>query len=244
MPYSKPSEAPSYVPKPKRRQWIAVWNSAYNAALKDGKSAKDAEAAAFAQANGVAGPNSADKFLLSRLKKDNNALYTDTGHYDEQEEDHVRTELVFWANYAEYGPTFDPEGDYLCGSCDMRLNADDCMRVEGTISFKTGSCRIYTKGDPENEDPMPTKLTQIEVAYSERPTVMGFGCSRCEYGIQAKAKDGVGRPLWCSLWGIHVQPKACCFKNTNSDDTKKTQGAVVTTEFVGNSEIYTVVRSE
>ena len=58
MPYSKPSEAPAYVPDDKRAQWIAVWNSAYKRALKDGKSKDDAEASAFAQANGVAGPNS------------------------------------------------------------------------------------------------------------------------------------------------------------------------------------------
>lgn len=54
MPYSSAADAPSYVPKSKRAQWVAVWNSAHAKALKDGKSAKDAEASAFAQANGVA----------------------------------------------------------------------------------------------------------------------------------------------------------------------------------------------
>jgi hypothetical protein len=54
MPYSSAADAPSYVPKAKRAQWIAVWNSAYQRALKAGKSQKDAEASAFAQANGVA----------------------------------------------------------------------------------------------------------------------------------------------------------------------------------------------
>lgn len=62
MPYSKPSEAPSYVPKAKKKQWIAVWNSAYARAKKDGKSDKDSESAAFRQANGVAGPNASKKF--------------------------------------------------------------------------------------------------------------------------------------------------------------------------------------
>src|SRR5262249_59505384 len=40
----------------KRKQWIEVWNSAYRKAKKDGKSDKEAESSAFAQANAVAGP--------------------------------------------------------------------------------------------------------------------------------------------------------------------------------------------
>lgn len=67
-PYASASDAPSYVPKSKRKQWIAVWNSAYNRALKDGKSAKDAESSAFAQANAVAGPNS-EKVFAAILQK-------------------------------------------------------------------------------------------------------------------------------------------------------------------------------
>lgn len=57
MPYSKPSEAPDYVPVGKKAQWVAVFNSVYKKAKADGKSDADAEASAFAQANGVAGPN-------------------------------------------------------------------------------------------------------------------------------------------------------------------------------------------
>lgn len=52
-PYSSVSEVPDSVPSSKRKQWMEVWNSAYSKALKDGKSAKDAESSAFAQANGV-----------------------------------------------------------------------------------------------------------------------------------------------------------------------------------------------
>ncbi len=58
MPYSSVADVPDYVPKGKRRQWLAVFNSAWKRAKKDGKSDKDAEASAFAQANAVAGPNS------------------------------------------------------------------------------------------------------------------------------------------------------------------------------------------
>ena len=63
MPYSSVSEVPEYVPKAKRKQWLEVFNSAYAAAKKDGKTNEEAEASAFAQANGVAGPNSKKIFV-------------------------------------------------------------------------------------------------------------------------------------------------------------------------------------
>jgi cell division protein FtsB len=63
MPYSSISEVPSYVPQEKRKQWLDVWNSAHAKAKKEGKSDKDAEASAFAQANGVAGPKSTEKSM-------------------------------------------------------------------------------------------------------------------------------------------------------------------------------------
>lgn len=66
MPYSSVEEVPDYVPKEKRPQWKEVWNSAYDAALKDGKTKEHAESSAFAQANGVAGPNSAKKVEVEK----------------------------------------------------------------------------------------------------------------------------------------------------------------------------------
>ncbi|HVI09591.1 MAG TPA: hypothetical protein VND65_14980 [Candidatus Binatia bacterium] len=56
-PYASAAEVPDYVPEAKRKQWMEVWNSAYERAKKKGMSDKDAEESAFAQANGVAGPN-------------------------------------------------------------------------------------------------------------------------------------------------------------------------------------------
>lgn len=55
--YKKASDVPKNVPADKKKQWMEVWNSAYKKAKKDGKSDADAESSAFAQANGVAGPN-------------------------------------------------------------------------------------------------------------------------------------------------------------------------------------------
>jgi hypothetical protein len=68
MPYDSVKDVPEYVPKAKRRQWLKVFNSAYAAALKDGKGAKEAEQSAFAQANAVAGPN-AEKEKAMRTPK-------------------------------------------------------------------------------------------------------------------------------------------------------------------------------
>lgn len=62
MPYASAADAPSYVPKAKRAQWVAVWNSAHAKAIKDGKDAKGAEQSAFAQANGAVKKESAVMF--------------------------------------------------------------------------------------------------------------------------------------------------------------------------------------
>lgn len=51
--YIDPSQVPGYVPKDARKQWMEIWNSAFQKARKDGLSDKDAEAKAFAEANGV-----------------------------------------------------------------------------------------------------------------------------------------------------------------------------------------------
>jgi len=58
--YKDASEAPDYVPEDKKAQWVAVWNGAYKAAVKDGKEKDAAEKSAFAQANAVAGPDERD----------------------------------------------------------------------------------------------------------------------------------------------------------------------------------------
>lgn len=69
MPYANVSEVPDSVPADKKRQWMHVWNSAYERAIKDGKSPKAAEQSAFAQANSVAGPNSGKKAMTGEFKK-------------------------------------------------------------------------------------------------------------------------------------------------------------------------------
>jgi len=133
----------------------------------------------------------------------------DPGQYDEDHEDHVRGEAREWSQYAETGVAFDPSGNYLCGTCDMRQGENECMRVEGPISFTKGSCRMYHKGAPENQLPMEKKFTKAEAKYSES-NQGGFGCHRCEYGGEASEPDAEGRASWCSFWGMHIEPNACC----------------------------------
>ncbi len=60
MPFSSTSELPAFVkkmPAKKQRQWMSVFNSAFSKAVNDGRSKKDAETAAFSQANGVVKKN-------------------------------------------------------------------------------------------------------------------------------------------------------------------------------------------
>jgi len=142
----------------------------------------------------------------------------DPGQYDEEHEEHVRDEAKQWAQYAELGDNteeikpYDPSGNYLCGTCDMRQGENQCMRVNGPISFEKGSCRLYHKGAPENRLPMKKKFTQAEAKYSESDQG-GFGCHRCEYGGKAKEADSAGRESWCSFWGMHIDPMSCCAEN-------------------------------
>lgn len=144
--------------------------------------------------------------------------FPDTGEYDEAREKHVRTEIGKWAAYAERGTAFDPTGKYLCGTCHERLEPDSCMWVSGKIDMDCGSCRLYVHGpDQQATKRAPQQLTQIESQYAERPETHGFGCSRCEYGSEAKKSDSGGRKSWCSFWGLHVIPNACCAMEDGED---------------------------
>jgi len=60
MPYGKGKLPPSYVPKPKRKQWVEVWNSVYKETGDEGR--------AFASANSVAGPKAKTTKKKSRSK--------------------------------------------------------------------------------------------------------------------------------------------------------------------------------
>lgn len=139
--------------------------------------------------------------------------------YDTRRENEKRELMQQMAFYAEEGPTWDPEGKYLCGSCYFRALMDwgdtpYCYIVEGKVSMEDGSCQFYRYGNPDSEwNPLPMgkKYTKEEANYAERPKVKGFGCyPRCEYASPAEGKDKDGREFWCGQFGVHVRAKACC----------------------------------
>jgi hypothetical protein len=150
----------------------------------------------------------------------------DTGEYDEKKEDRIREAMQNLAHYAEFGPTFDPEGKYLCGSCYYRMvmdwaTLDRCYLVIGETRMEDGGCAIYQIGNPDSEyNPLPIlkQYSQAEAMYAERPEAKGFGCSRCEYNPQeAKKPDSKGRKGWCQFFGVHVEPLACCDREDGPD---------------------------
>ena len=81
MPYSSVSEVPSNVPKAKRKQWLEVWNSAYERAKEDGKDHDAAEASAFAQANAVAGPNAKVEKYSEDQPRDEHGRFGESGAF-------------------------------------------------------------------------------------------------------------------------------------------------------------------
>lgn len=138
--------------------------------------------------------------------------------YNTRRENEKRELMQQCAFYAESGPTFDPEGKYLCGTCYYRQLMDwgdtpHCYIVDGHISMEAGSCNLYRHGNPDSEwNPLPThhRFSKEQAGYAESPR-KGFGCfPRCEYAAQAEGQDTDGREFWCKNWGVHVRAKACC----------------------------------
>jgi hypothetical protein len=140
----------------------------------------------------------------------------DTGEYDALKEAAIRDLATRIGYYAEHGPTFDPSGDYKCDDCCLREEPKACEFVSGKISMQAGSCMLWIFGDQVNL-PAGQKLTQIEAGYAERPKEKGFGCHRCTWSAEAKKADAEGRPSWCSWWGMHIIPFACCFREEGKD---------------------------
>jgi hypothetical protein len=146
--------------------------------------------------------------------------------YDEKVEATHRELMKQLAFYAEDGSTFDPDGEYLCGTCYYRQVMDwadlpACYIVEGEISLETGSCQFYRLGNPDSEwnpIPMKEKYSKEVANYAERSKEKGFGCyPRCEYGAIAEGKDSDGREIWCGQFRVHVRAKACCAFEDGSD---------------------------
>jgi 2'-5' RNA ligase len=118
MPYTLATvpDAVKKLDKKDQRKWVAVWNSAYARAKKDGKSDKDAESAAFAQANGVVmGTESMPTMLEGVTTQDIADLCLDEiGWPDDQRADGV-TDLAQRLAMQAIKPEYlaEPNADYL-----------------------------------------------------------------------------------------------------------------------------------
>lgn len=154
--------------------------------------------------------------LLASLEKPQ--LIQDSGQYDEQNETLIRNMIKAAAGYSEDGPTFDPTGAYLCGTCALRIEPNVCAWVGGPITMDSGGCILYFGGQPIAEKPLPNQFEPQEVLYTERPNDKSFGCAHCMFGAQAQQPDTEGRNLWCGFWGCHVMEVACCYRNKGKDD--------------------------
>jgi hypothetical protein len=136
--------------------------------------------------------------------------------YDIPQENLVRQLMTLVADYAEEGPKFDPAGQYLCGTCQMRALPEACSHVTGKISMEIGSCEKYVIG-PQSWPIQIVQWSQKEANYAERPEAKGFGCSRCGHGSPAKQPDEQGRSVWCDRFGTRVQYLACCAEEGGPD---------------------------
>lgn len=70
MPYKDASDAPSHVPKAKRKQWVEVFNSTYSSCTKAGRKEKFCEQKAFKTANGVVKKREVEMDLFEKLLHD------------------------------------------------------------------------------------------------------------------------------------------------------------------------------
>lgn len=105
--------------------------------------------------------------------------------------------------YTAVSDQSDPEGDYLCGSCMMRIGkgkTGGCSAVTGLISFTKGGCNVYKHGPAATEGNInPNRLSKDEAGYVEHGP---FGCRRCVHYV--KAERGCHRVM-----GL-IMPKECC----------------------------------
>ena len=111
--------------------------------------------------------------------------------------------------------TYDPEGRYNCGRCNMRYD-DYCLMIPGDINTEAGSCRHWEDlcaGDPEYRL-TDAKCEDREAAtYGQAANGDGFGCWRCPFASKAFEPDSKGRNLYCGKGDFRTGERACCQLN-------------------------------
>jgi len=117
--------------------------------------------------------------------------------------------------------TYDPDGIYPCGGCNMH-EGKVCTFIKpgnglkkmpggvGPLNLEIGSCEHYEDecaGDPEQVSNL------IEGSYGVPLNGEGWSCARCPLGVRAFAPDSKGRDIYCRLHNCRVLKTACCKQN-------------------------------
>ncbi len=132
-------------------------------------------------------------------------------------ENHRRIGFSNHFNYADQYTgntrTYDEEGDYNCGRCNM-ANGTRCLLLKiKKIDQDAGSCGDWENtcaGDPEVDlhEKDPNKAS-----YGVAQNGVGFGCHRCPYASRAFKPDSRGRDLYCGKGDFRVFGTSCCSLN-------------------------------
>ncbi len=176
------------------------------------------------------------------LPRDKDGLFiqpTTTGPDYEFEESHRRHGFAEGYKYADETTgntrTFDPKGDYNCGTCN-KADKDKCLFVEQgdiplkplTIDRQAGSCGYWENlcaGDPELSNNQKSRDSAV---YGVAKNGKGFGCHRCPFASRALAPDSRGRDLFCGKGAFRVPGNACCGSvNKALQDWKKSRRCMV-----------------
>lgn len=114
MPYSGPNDdkLPEHVqdlPKDKREQWVAIWNSTYSDCMEDNGDKDDCEAAAFALASGTVktSPFFFWDAIANRFRRKDNGQFVSTKRMTEERDKYLAQEQKINAELAQQ--LFDKE---------------------------------------------------------------------------------------------------------------------------------------
>lgn len=135
----------------------------------------------------------------------------------ERDEQHNRDRFASHFKYADpftgNTRTFDLQGDYNCGRCNM-AEGISCLLIKPLkIDRSAGSCGDWENtcaGDPE----MVVQYKNVETAgYGVALNGKGFGCHRCPFASKAFEADSRGRDLYCGKGDFRAFGNACCILN-------------------------------
>jgi hypothetical protein len=132
-------------------------------------------------------------------------------------EQHNRDRAAAKADYADpytgNTRTFDPHGDYRCGTCNQEDKADCLLVVIQQVDEQAGSCGKYEVKCAGDAEMHLKRLSLDQAGYAIAANGKGFGCHRCPKGSKAFQPDSQGREIFCGDWDCRVFWNACC--NTN-----------------------------